>query len=227
MSKALEEEITLLIYLPASFSPLYKYTILIAQDGQDYFQLGRLPRIAENLLSEKEIDNVIIVGVPYKTVEDRKRKYHPNGTQHQSYIRFLAHELVPYLDQEFPTYQMGMGRVLIGDSLAGTVSLMAAIQYPNTFGKVILQSPYVNKEVLTEAAAFRTNASLSIYHEIGTEETNVVTTSGEVEDFLSPNRDLAEILKKKNLDYHYEEFPGDHTWTYWQPNLAKALAKIL
>ena len=35
-SKALNEELTLMIYKPANFSPLYKYHLVIAQDGQDY-----------------------------------------------------------------------------------------------------------------------------------------------------------------------------------------------
>lgn len=111
-SKELGEEVELLIYLPASFSPLYKYTVVIAQDGKDYFQLGRVGRVADELLDGKEIENIIIVGVPYKNVKDRWKKYHPDGEQHNAYIRFLAHELVPYLDREFPTYQMGMDEPL-------------------------------------------------------------------------------------------------------------------
>ena len=43
---------------------------------------------------------------------------------------------------------MGYGRALIGDSLGGTVSLLTALQYPHTFGKVIMQSPLVNETVL-------------------------------------------------------------------------------
>src|SRR5574342_1251169 len=154
-SKELGEDILLLVYLPANFSPLYKYSLLIAQDGRDYFQLGRIARLADEFLFQREIENLIIVGVPYKNVEDRRKKYHPNGSQNQQYIRFLAHELVPFLDQEFPTYQMGSTRALIGDSLAATVSLMASLEYPNTFGKIILQSPYVNETIVTKVQQFR------------------------------------------------------------------------
>ena len=37
-SKALDEEMQLLIHLPHNYSPLYKYSVLIASDGKDYFQ---------------------------------------------------------------------------------------------------------------------------------------------------------------------------------------------
>lgn len=222
-SKELEEEMTMLVYLPANYSPLYKYSLLIAQDGRDYFQLGRIGRIADELLGKKEIENVIIVGIPYQSVEDRRRKYHPDGEQHQAYIRFLAHELVPYLDQEFPTYQMGMGRALIGDSLAATVSLLAAMQYPHTFGKVLLQSPYVNEHVLSAALNFNEPFLLNVYHTVGEKETVVKTTSSSEKDFLTPNRKLSKIFKEKGYSYFYDEFAGDHTWTYWQPDLKRAI----
>jgi enterochelin esterase-like enzyme len=222
-SKELREEILLLVYLPANFSPLYKYSLLIAQDGRDYFQLGRIGRLADEFLYNREIENLIIVGVPYKDVADRRRKYHPNGDQNEQYIRFLAHELVPFLDTEFPTYQMGTTRALIGDSLGATVSLMTAIQYPHTFGKVLLQSPYVNQKVLGLVEDFTDTQLLEIYHVIGTQETEVPTTDGQVKNFLSPNRELSKIISDKPFTYFYEEFNGDHTWTYWQPDLRRAL----
>jgi enterochelin esterase-like enzyme len=222
-SSELGEEILLLIYLPANFSPLYKYSLLIAQDGQDYFQLGKIGRLADEYLFEQEIESLIIVGIPYKDVADRRRKYHPEGDQHQQYIRFLAHELVPYLDQEFPTYHMGSTRALIGDSLGATVSLMTALQYPHSFGKVLLQSPYVDEKVLDMVNSFTATELLEIYHIIGNQETRVQTTNGKISDFLSPNRKLSSIFTNKSFTYFYDEFDGDHTWTYWQPDLKRAL----
>jgi len=222
-SKELGEDIPLLVYLPATFSPLYKYSIIIAQDGKDYFQLGRMGRLADELLTNGEIENIIIVGIPYKDVNDRRSKYHPEGDQHEAYIRFLAHELVPFLDREFPTYQMGMGRALMGDSLAGTVSLMTALQYPHTFGKVILQSPMVNKTVLEKVRTMQELQLLHIYHVIGKEETEVHTTTNEIIDFLTPNRELSNFFKEKKIPYFYDEFAGNHTWTFWQPDIRRAL----
>ncbi len=225
-SKELGEAITMLVYLPANYSPLYKYSLLIAQDGRDYFQLGRIGRIADEFIGKKEIENVIIIGIPYDSVEDRRQKYHPKGEQHQAYIRFLAHELVPYLDERYPTYQMGMGRALIGDSLAATVSLLAALHYPHTFGKVLLQSPYVNEEVFSAVKNFSHPELLNIYHTVGEQETFVKTSSSKNKDFLTPNRELSKIFKDKGFGYFYEEFSGDHTWTHWQPDLKRAMKRM-
>ncbi|WP_108584287.1 esterase family protein [Paenisporosarcina sp. OV554] len=222
-SDALQEDMQLLIYIPANYSPLYKYTVIIANDGKDYFQLGRISRVADELLENKEIENIIIVGIPYKSVEDRTKKYHPSGEQHSSYLRFLAHELVPYLDETYPTYQIGMGRALIGDSLAATVSLLAAVKYPNIFGKVLLHSPMVNEEVLSQVENIRTPHSFSVYHIIGTGEDKVKTTNGQIENFLIPNRQLNSLMQEKGFSLFYDEFEGDHTWKHWQPDLKRAI----
>ncbi|MCZ0756115.1 alpha/beta hydrolase [Anoxybacillus sp. J5B_2022] len=226
-SHELEEEVTLLIYLPSMFSLLYKYSLLIAQDGKDYFMFGKVGRVVEQLMEERKIDRTIVVGIPYKNVHDRYEKYHPNGGKHTAYLKFLANELVPYLDQEFPTYQMGMGRALIGDSLGGTVSLLAGLTYPHTFGKIAMQSPYFNEAILEKIEQFTEPHLLQLYHSIGTEETAVKTTDGNVRDFVTPNRNARDRFIQKGFDYTYEEFSGDHTWTYWQPDLPKALASIL
>lgn len=222
-SEALQEDMQLLIYLPYNFTPLYKYTVLFASDGKDYFQLGRIPRVVDELLKNEEIENMIVVGIPYKSVEDRNRKYEPTGDQHAAYLRFLAHELAPYIDELYPTYQVGLGRTLIGDSLAATVSLMAALKYPNIFGRVILQSPKVGKEVLDAVSGFKPSNTFTVYHVIGKGETAVKLTSGGTEDFLEPNRELNKLFKNKGFSMFYEEFDGDHTWKHWQPDLKRAL----
>ncbi|KMY53246.1 hypothetical protein AC623_03950 [Bacillus sp. FJAT-27231] len=222
-SKELDEEIELLVYLPANFSPLYKYSLLIAQDGKDYFQMGRIPRIADELLAEEQIENLIIVGVPYRNAEDRWQKYHPDGQKQEAYIRFLAHELVPFLDEKYPGYHVGYGRALAGDSLAATVSLMAALRYPHTFGKVIMHSPHVDEKVMNAVSEAQDYKQLSLYHVIGLEETKVTRMNGEIDDFLTPNRSLHNLFYEKGFDCFYDEFEGGHTWKFWQADLKRAL----
>ncbi|TQR20196.1 alpha/beta hydrolase [Psychrobacillus vulpis] len=222
-SEALQEEMQLLIYLPPNYSPLYKYSVLIANDGKDYFQLGRISRVADELYEQNEIENLIIVGVPYKNVPDRREKYHPDGQKHQSYIRFLAQELVPYIDANYPTYQIGMGRALIGDSLAATVSLLTALQYPNTFGKLILHSPLVNEYVLDQVENHKEVHAFSLYHVIGKGETAVKTGDGLLTDFITPNRKLHNLLLNKGFSTFYDELNGDHTWKLWQPDMKRSL----
>lgn len=224
-SKALDEEMQLLIHLPHQYSPLYKYSVLIASDGKDYFQYGRIGRVVDELVEEGDINNMIVVGIPYKSVKERRRMYHPEGDRHEDYIRFLAHELVPYIDENYPTYQVGAGRGLIGDSLAATISLLTALKYPNCFGKVILHSPYVDEYVLEKVEGVKDPSAFSIYHVIGEEETEVKTTQDGTQDFLTPNRELNKLIKRKGFSYFYEEFKGNHTWKYWQQDVPRSITE--
>jgi enterochelin esterase-like enzyme len=225
-SENLQEELTLYVYVPANYSPLYQYHVCIASDGKDYFQLGGLPRLADQLIDDYEIEPTIFVGVPYINAHDRRRKYIPSGDLFEAYMRFLAHELVPFIDEEYSTNQLAASRVLMGDSMAATASLMGVIRYPNIFGKAIMQSPYVDEDVLQAVENFKTADQNYFYHIIGTLENEVVTTDKTIKDFLTPNRQLHHVMMSNQYPLFYDEFEGNHTWKYWNPDLQRALVKI-
>jgi len=216
------------VYLPPHYSPLYTYPVLIALDGQDYFNLGRIAGLSERLISERKMRHTVIVGLPYTDKMERWEKYHPEGRHHEAYIKFLIREFLPALSKQYAIDELAGGRFLIGDSLAATFSLTCALRYPHTFGNVILQSPYVNGAIIENVRNFRLAPQLSIYHSIGVNETAVMTTRGTRADFLRPNRLLHETLVQKELGfYKYVENDGNHTWTFWQDDLSDALCTML
>ncbi|MEC5423577.1 alpha/beta hydrolase-fold protein [Virgibacillus sp. C22-A2] len=226
-SSYLKETMKLKLYQPESFSPLYKYNICIMQDGNDYYQMGRVATLSDKLHDSQEITNTVFVGIHYQDKYDRKKKYHPSGEQQDAYIKFLVNEVVPLLDDMLPTYHMGQSRALMGDSLAGTLALMTALKYPNTFGKVIMQSPYVDDTVLNAVENASSIHSIDLYHTIGTEETDVDTTDGKKVDFLNPNRKLKALLQEKGANYvYYELEDGEHTWKYWQKDMKRLLTTM-
>ncbi|ASK60739.1 hypothetical protein CFK37_00205 [Virgibacillus phasianinus] len=225
-STYLKEVMTLKIYQPESFSPLYKYHICIMQDGNDYYQLGRAATLSDRLHAQEEIENTVFVGIHYNDKFDRRTKYHPSGEKQDAYIKFLVYEVTPLLDDMLPTYHMGHSRALMGDSLAGTLALMTALRYPHTFGKVIMQSPYVDNKVMDAVRHAKDLHSIDIYHTIGTKETEVDTTDGKKQDFLAPNRELHELLEEKGASYLYHELDGEHTWKAWQKDLKRALTSM-
>lgn len=227
-STYLNEEMTLKIYQPPAFSPMYKYHICIMQDGDDYYQMGRLATLSDRLHEEVEITNTVFVGIHYKDRQDRLKKYHPDGEQFEAYMKFLAFEVTRFLDDLLPTYELSQSRILMGDSLAGTIALLTAMTYPHTFGKVILQSPLVDDSVLKLVDEAEKINGLEIYHTIGTAETEVETTIDPALDFLTPNRVLSNRLENADTIYTYHELEDAiHTWKSWQKDLERALTTIL
>ncbi|RDW18292.1 hypothetical protein CWR48_11960 [Oceanobacillus arenosus] len=223
-SSYLNETKAVKIYLPESFSPLNKYNLCIMQDGNDYFQMGRIATLSDRLHAEGEIENTVFAGIHYKNKADRRKKYHLEGEEHEAYTNFIVREVIPMLDEIIPNLQMGRSRALIGDSLAGSFALSTAIRYPNTFGKVIMQSPYVDAALLQKVKNAANLDMLDIYHTIGTAEIEAALSDGKTEDLLTPNRELNKLLQEKNSNYFYYELEnGDHTWKYWQRDMERVL----
>ncbi|GGE51446.1 hypothetical protein GCM10011391_32780 [Pullulanibacillus camelliae] len=227
-SRFLKAEIKAIIYLPPNYSPLYTYPLVIAQDGRDYFNLGRMAGLTDQLIEQKQIMPPVICAIPYENVKQRWHRYHPEGNEQEAYIKCLVFELLPKLKSTYALDDLAHSRTLMGDSLGGTVSLVTALRFPHTFGQVIMQSPYVNERIIQQASAYPNAEKLAIYHTIGLQETEVKTTWEQYEDFLTPNRALHRVLSSQGLaKYQYEELEGNHTWKTWQQDLGHALTTML
>lgn len=223
-SEFLNETIPIYIYTPPHFSKEKAYPYMIVHDAKDYFQFGRLIRYSNELIEQGKIKEFLIIGIHYKNVEDRRKKFHPEGEENEAFLKFLALELVPWIDSKYPTTSSRNDRTLMGDSLAGTVSLLAALKFPEIFGRLILHSPYVDENVLQQFQEFTYQDNLDIYHVIGKEETVVAISNNR--NFLTPNRKLHQLILQKGFSTFYDEFDGGHSWKFWQSDVRRALLKM-
>lgn len=211
----------LLVYTPPRYSLLYSYPVLYVQDGEDYLSLGRLASQIDQLLSQKEISPLIVVFLPVDK-EKRFERYYPGGTVHLAYKRFVSEEVVPYIDAHYATHPLGSARTLLGESLGGVASLSIAMTFPHTFGQVASQSGAFDEKQLEAVRESTSVGQLSIYLEVGTEETAMKTSRGTL-NLVALNEQMRDLLNKKAATLRYETFAGDHTWGYWQANLPQIL----
>lgn len=227
-SSYLQEEMTVKVYLPKEFNPIYAHEICYMQDGDDYFQMGRIATLSDTLHGEDVLVNTVFVGIHYVDRPDRLRKYHPDGKAFTAYQQFLVEEVMPYVEELLPLNPLGKTNCLIGDSLAGTFALVTAMDYPTLFPKVIMQSPLADDTVFQHVQAADSINQLSIYHSIGLDETAVETSLGYTVDFTATNDSLAAIIREEAADYIYERIEnGNHTWKYWQKEMPDVLEKML
>ncbi len=50
---------------------------------------------------------------------------------------------------------------------------------------------------------------------------------GESDAFVSHNRRLHDLLTQRGIDHDYQEFPGGHSWDYWDEHVKHAIAHHL
>ena len=136
---------------------------------------------------------------------------------------FVVNELVPWVDAEFRTLPQRQRRAVAGHSMGGQGAMRLGMRHPDVFGVVgnvmggvdicstparkdlvRLLGPYKGNEarwrsfsVLAEAERLPPGA-LRLFSIVGTEDF-----------FLKPNRDLHELLSKRQIAHEYTEVRGE------------------
>jgi enterochelin esterase-like enzyme len=221
-SSALQEQRNLRVYLPPGYNELLSYPVLYCQDGEDFFNFGRLATHMTRLIIDEDYEPVIIVGVD---VDKKKRtsEYSPEGQRFNAYIQFFTEELIPYIEQRYPVRTELKDRVLAGDSLGGTISLHLALNSPHLFNQVISLSGAFYTSTQEILSGYHDLSWLTIYMVIGLQEDVVVTDHGTY-DFLVLNRTSKTMFQERGATVDYHEADGKHVWGFWQNALPAALA---
>ncbi|PZE19491.1 alpha/beta hydrolase [Paenibacillus xerothermodurans] len=224
-SQVLDAPRSVRVYLPPGYQELMSYPVIYCQDGEQFFNFGRIATQMNRLIYDEGVDPAIIVGVDVDTAT-RTSEYAPEGSRFAAYCRFFTQELLPYVEQKYPVRTRAQERILAGDSLGGTVSLHIALDYPHLFTNVIsLSGAFL--ELSRARAAEETDLSwLRLFMLIGLDEREVSTGRGTF-DFVEANRLTKRLLEARNCRLTYVEKPGKHLWGFWQTELPAAIKHFL
>jgi len=224
-SKILGETRTMRVYLPPGYDERMTYSVVYCQDGEQFFNFGRIATTAAHLILDEGIEPFIIVGVDVN-MDRRTDDYAPEGARHIAYKQFFTEEMMGHIEAQYPVRATPDERILAGDSLGGTVSLHLALDHPDRFHNVLSLSGAFLSGTEQALSAASDLSWLHMYQLIGSDETAVRTDRG-VFDFLSANRSVRDQLEKRSAELLYVEKPGEHLWGFWQNELAHALRWFL
>ncbi len=146
-----------LVWLPPGYDDparaQHEYCVLYLQDGQNVFE--KLPTVpgewgvdetAARLLSNATIEDLIVVAIPH-AFAGRREEYAPTkmfddaGAGAAAYTRFLVEEVMPRVERAFRVKRGAEFTGIGGSSMGALVSLYAATEHPELFGKCICFSP--------------------------------------------------------------------------------------
>lgn len=231
------------LYLPPDYASTTKrYPVLYMHDGQNVFDAAT--SFAGEWGVDEALDSLhargdsgaIVVAVdnggdhrmdeydPWKSADPRW-----GGGEGAAYVEFLVHTLKPYIDQHYRTRPDRRHTGIMGSSMGGLISLYAAIEYPEVFGRAGIFSCacwVVKPEILALARHAGTiRPSPRLYFVVGAHETNdgqLARDQREVVDTLSAAgvpvgtavRALVSADGKHSEWFWRREFPAAYSWLF-------------
>lgn len=146
-SGILQEDRTLNIYLPATYREEKAYPVLYLLDGTINEDLLHVVGLVQFFNLMFQMPDVIVVGIAnvdrkrdftfHTDLKDLRKKY-PTTGHSDAFIRFIAEELQPYIQQRFKTTDT---RYLIGQSLGGLLASEILLKKPELFTHYFIISP--------------------------------------------------------------------------------------
>ena len=141
------------VYLPPNYEHETRpYPVIYMHDAQNLFINAPTPsekwRVGHTLnkLFAQTGWGCIVIGIEHGD-DHRLSEYSPvanpehGGGEGQAYLTFLTRTLKPLVDSTFRTLPDPASTAMIGSSMGGLISVYAALQQGNVFGKVAAFSP--------------------------------------------------------------------------------------
>lgn len=236
-ARAIQKSSSLSVILPErpDLSPPYPVMYLLGGLSDDHTIWHRRTRIEWHV---RELPLIVVM-------PDGGRSFYTDAIAGPPYERHILEDVMGFVDRTFPTIAGRRGRVIGGLSMGGYGAMKLALKHHHLFCSVAAHSSchavvhnlrregkFIEDEELTPelrriygdspgpdddpfALAERVDRALlpALRFDCG------------VEDFLiEHNRDFHAHLERLGIPHEYEEFPGAHTWDYWDLHVQDAIA---
>lgn len=210
------------LYLPARFRRSRRYPLLIVHDGGDYVRYAALKTVLDNVIHRLEV--VPLIAALTHPV-DRMVEY-PDDPRH---VAFVADQLVPYLESQYPLFGNPANRCLMGASFGAVASLATAWRRPGMFGRLLLQS---GSFAFTDIGEHKRGpafdpvvAFVNAFRDApGRPSERVFMSCGMYESLIYENRSMAPFLRGLGLDVRLVEARDGHNWENWRDRLREGLS---
>ncbi len=239
------------VLVPANyFSPHNRgrsYPVLYMQDGQNLFDEAtahagewHMDETVEHLVGGFRIPPMFVVGIDnggdqrsseYLPYPDA-RNTHDNVTDEKNvhgkeYARFVMTEVKPFIEKRYRISRGAMNTGIGGSSYGAVIALYTALQYPASFGHLLLESPplWVGDGQLLKDVQKARELPRKVYVGIGTKED--LKDPQQSADAVKLVEDLEADLRKEGLGPTrlkvVIEEGGEHNEAEWSKRLPDAM----
>jgi enterochelin esterase-like enzyme len=221
-SEEFGDERTAQVYLPARMRSTRAYPLMICFDGADYLRFAHMKTVLDNLIHRYEIAPMIVV---FTHSPDRMKEYAADERN----SRFVAEELLPFIENRYPARGRPKDRGLMGASLGAVASFHAAWRHPGTFGNLLLQSgSFAFTDIGKSQKSPILEPVVAFMNEFRGDPGNVVeqifVSCGTYESLIYENRSLVPLLQTTDMEVKYVEARDGHNWENWRDRLREGLS---
>lgn len=214
-SDALGYELQYRVYEPEGVRRGAELPTLYITDGQWYISRGELPQLLDAEIAAGNIEPVLVVFVDSRNPDNlQQNRRNQQFFCNPRYVDFFTDELLPAIDETYPTAAEREGRVILGLSFGGRNSACFGLMAHDAFAGIAMQSP-ANSEMVDELRfqyMAQDRLPLKIFMSVGT-----------LNDNTQAGRQFMETLKFQEYDLTYREVEEGHDWDNWGPLLDDVL----
>jgi len=181
-----------------------------------------------------------VAGLPLIVVmPDGGRGFYCDAVEGPAYERHLLEDVIGFVDRTFHTIAARQGRVIGGLSMGGYGALKLALKCPQLFCSATshsaaldvrrrIERPEVAAEmrrIFGPAPGGGPNDPYALAETIDhTLLPALRLDCGREDGLLEENRAFHHHLEQLGIPHEYAEFPGAHTWEYWDCHIQEAIA---
>ena len=233
-SSILAKKVGMFVILPEVGTPPFATYYLLHGLSDDYTVWQRRTRVEWYV---REMPLIVVM-------PDGFRGFYTDNADGPEYARYLAEEVVGFVERNFPARAGREARCVGGLSMGGYGALRLALGYPRLFasanshsGALMHGSRNVPRpDGPLSPAEFRRifgNAPAGSDHDLvtlarrakgsGAAMPRLSIDCGTDDVLLDDNRAFHRELTRLDVAHEYREFPGGHTWDYWDEHVQDAL----
>jgi len=166
------------------------------------------------------------------------------------YGRFIAEDLVAFVEASFPVSRKRADRFIAGLSMGGFGAVVNGLRHPETFGAICgLSSAFIKERILKAVdepgkdlftrAQYATMFGLADVKDFAgsvndydflarkaakrKNRPQVYLCCGTEDHLLPGNHAFRDLLMELGYDVTWEEWAGDHNWTFWDQAIEKVI----
>jgi putative tributyrin esterase len=171
---------------------------------------------------------------------DGGRGFYTDAIEGMAYEKHIMVDVMGFVERMFNVRTDRLGRAIGGLSMGGYGSMKLALKYPDVFGSVVAHSgvydmahligpnshsPVEFRRIFGPDAAGGPDDVYALAARIDRSQIPAIRFDCGVEDgLIAHNRALHAHLERLGIPHEYAEYPGAHTWDYWDEHIQEAIA---